>query len=510
KTTIWDVEQQADLDTKYKDGLFASKVSIRNFEKTEQRGKLQTELFFEGRSVWKKEDSFRSTDSIIVVEAKRRIPNVHKWNGEIPHLYRAVYTLVNDRGEVLTRTAVHAGFRRVEIKNAQLLVNGVPIYVKGVNRHEQHPTKGRAVSREDMIRDIQLMKELNINAVRNAHYPNDALWYELCDEYGMYLVDEANIETHGMGAEWQAWFNKDRHPAYREEWKAAHLDRIERMFERSKNHPSVIIWSLGNECGNGPVFYEAYDWLKERDPFRPVQFEQAGENSNTDIVAPMYPHMNSIWNYAKATDKSRPYIMCEYAHAIGNSTGNFKDLWDIIKTYPHLQGGFIWEWMDHGMATDDGYGNKFWAYGGDLGGFHLQNDDNFVADGLVNPDRTVPHPGAYEVKKVYQNIDFVAEDLSNGKITITNGFHFKDLSDYTFTWEVIENGTVIETGEFEVNPAAGEKENVTLSLPAIDADKEYFLNVKALLKDDQPLLSASHVVAHEQLKISGDYFAQQG
>lgn len=510
KTTIWDVEQRADLDAKYKDGLFASKIAIRNFDKAEQRGKLRTELFFEGKSVWKTENTFRSADSIIVVETKRRIPNVHKWTGEIPHLYRAVYTLVDDNGEVLTRTAMHAGFRKVEIKNAQLLVNGVPIYIKGVNRHEQHPTKGRAVDREDMIRDIKLMKELNINAVRNAHYPTDPLWYELCDEYGMYLVDEANIETHGMGAEWQAWFNKENHPAYREEWKAAHLDRIHRMFERSKNHPSIIIWSLGNESGNGPVFYEAYDWLKERDPLRPVQFEQAGENSNTDIVAPMYPHMNSIWTYAKATDKSRPYIMCEYAHAMGNSTGNFKDLWDIIKTYPHLQGGFIWEWMDHGMATDDGYGNKFWAYGGDLGGFHLQNDDNFVADGLVNPDRTVPHPGAYEVKKVYQNIDFVAEDLSNGKITITNGFHFKDLSDYTFTWEVIENGTVIETGEFEVNPAAGEKENVTLSLPAIDADKEYFLNVKALLKDDQPLLSASHVVAHEQLKISGDYFAQQG
>lgn len=510
KTTIWDVEQQADLDAKYKDGLFVSKIAIRNFDKAEQRGKLRTELFFEGKSVWKTENTFRSADSIIVVETKRRIPNVHKWTGEIPHLYRAVYTLVDDNGEVLTRTAVHAGFRKVEIKNAQLLVNGVPIYIKGVNRHEQHPTKGRAVDREDMIRDIQLMKELNINAIRNAHYPTDPLWYELCDEYGMYLVDEANIETHGMGAEWQAWFNKENHPAYREEWKAAHLDRIHRMFERSKNHPSIIIWSLGNESGNGPVFYEAYDWLKERDPLRPVQFEQAGENSNTDIVAPMYPHMNSIWTYAKATDKSRPYIMCEYAHAMGNSTGNFKDLWDIIKTYPHLQGGFIWEWMDHGMATDDGYGNKFWAYGGDLGGFHLQNDDNFVADGLVNPDRTVPHPGAYEVKKVYQNIDFAAEDLSNGKITVTNGFHFKDLSDYTFTWEVIENGKVLKTGVFDVNAAAGEQQNVTLALPAIDADKEYFLNVKALLKDDQPLLSASHVVAHEQLKISGDYFAQQG
>src|SRR5690606_35412177 len=305
----------------------------------------------------------------------------------------------------------------------------------------------------------------------------------------MYLVDEANIETHGMGAEWQAWFSKERHPAYREEWKHAHLDRIERMYERSKNHPSVIIWSLGNECGNGPVFYEAYDWLKQRDASRLVQFEQAGEHRNTDIVAPMYPHMNSIWHYAKATDKTRPYIMCEYAHAMGNSTGNFKDLWDIIKAYSHMQGGFIWEWMDHGMATDDGYGNKFWAYGGDLGGFHLQNDENFVADGLVNPDRTVPHPGAYEVKKVYQNIDFEAADIVNGKITVKNVFHFKDLSDYTFVWEIIEDGQQIEKGTFELALSAGEQKIVSIPVPAWQEGKEYFVNIKAILKEDQPLLT---------------------
>ncbi len=509
KTTIWDIEQYADLDAKYKDGIFTTKVAVRNFEKVAGQGKVKMELFYGNQSVWKAEQSFRSTDSLIYVEAKKKITHVHPWSGEIPNLYRAVYTLYDAGGKPVQSTAIHAGFRKVEIKSAQLHVNGVPIYVKGVNRHEQHPTKGRAVDREDMIRDIQLMKELNINAVRNSHYPSDPRWYELCDEYGMYLVDEANIETHGMGAEWQAWFNKERHPAYRAEWKPAHLDRIERMFERSKNHPSVIIWSLGNECGNGPVFYEAYNWLKERDLSRLVQFEQAGENSNTDIVAPMYPHMNSIWNYAKATDKTRPYIMCEYAHAMGNSTGNFKDLWDIIKAYPHMQGGFIWEWMDHGMATDDGYGNKFWAYGGDLGGFHLQNDENFVADGLVNPDRTVPHPGAYEVKKVYQNIDFEAEDIANGKITVKNAFHFKDLSDYTFAWEVIEDGQQIEKGTFELDLPAGEQKVVSIAVPVWREGKEYFVNIKAVLKEDQPLLTVGHSVANEQLHIQGDYFAQR-
>lgn len=506
KMTIWDIEQYADLDGKYKDGIFTTKVAVRNFARNLEKGKIKVELFYDNRSVWKTEKFFHSPDSMLYVQATKKIANVHQWSGEIPNLYRAVYTLYNAGGEPIQSTAVHAGFRKIEIKNAQLLVNGVPIYVKGVNRHEQHPVKGRSVSQEDMIRDLQLMKELNINAVRNAHYPTDPRWYELCDEYGMYLVDEANIETHGMGAEWQAWFSKERHPAYREEWKHAHLDRIERMYERSKNHPSVIIWSLGNECGNGPVFYEAYDWLKQRDASRLVQFEQAGEHRNTDIVAPMYPHMNSIWHYAKATDKTRPYIMCEYAHAMGNSTGNFKDLWDIIKAYSHMQGGFIWEWMDHGMATDDGYGNKFWAYGGDLGGFHLQNDENFVADGLVNPDRTVPHPGAYEVKKTYQNIYFSTEDPSSGKLTVRNDFHFKDLSEHLFKWEVIENGIVVKTGTFDINAAAGEQRSITLDFPEMDVYKEYFLNVVAILKDDQPLLPAGHVVAYEQFKINGNYF----
>jgi beta-galactosidase len=209
RTTLWDIDQRADLDNTYQDGLFTAEVTVRNFEKIKQKGSLQTEIFFDGSPIWKTRERFRSADSIIHIKVDKKIPDVHKWTGETPNLYRVVYTLFDDKDQVLTSTAINAGFRKIEIKNAQLLVNGVPIYIKGVNRHEHHPTKGRAVGREDMIRDIQLMKELNINAVRNAHYPTDPLWYELCDEYGLYLVDEANIETHGMGAEWQAWFNKE-------------------------------------------------------------------------------------------------------------------------------------------------------------------------------------------------------------------------------------------------------------------------------------------------------------
>lgn len=509
KTTIWDINQQAGLDANYKNGLFSAEVSLRQFGDISQRGKLLTEILFKGKSIWKSTDKFQSQKGITKINQQYTLKNVNRWDGEIPNLYDVVYTLLDENDQVITSTRLNAGFRKVEVKNAQLLVNGKPIYVKGVNRHEHHPVKGRAIRREEMIRDIQLMKELNINAVRNSHYPNDPIWYELCDQYGMYLVDEANIETHGMGAEWQNWFDRNNHPAFRKEWEATHLDRTIRMYARSKNHPSIIIWSLGNECGNGPIFFETYRWLKEKDRSRPVQFEQAGENSNTDIVAPMYPGMQSIWAYAKATDKTRPYIMCEYAHAMGNSTGNFKDLWDIIKTYDHLQGGFIWEWMDHGIQADDGYGTAFWAYGGDLGGFNLQNDDNFVADGLVNPDRTVIHPGAFEVKKVYQNIDFIAEDIATGKVAIVNNFNFRDLSNYNFVWTLLENGAVIAEGNFKNLTPAGQKSVITVGLPSLKSDKEYFLNIKAVLLTEEPLLAAGHVVAQEQFALKGNYFEQQ-
>jgi beta-galactosidase len=265
------------------------------------------------------------------------IKNVQQWSGEQPNLYACVITLKDSQGKTLAVTGSKVGFRKVEIKNSQLHVNGVPILVNGVNRHEHDGEKGHMISRESMLEDIRLMKLHNINAVRNSHYPNDPRWYNLCDEYGMHLVDEANIETHGMGAEWQGWFDKSKHPAYLPAWAPDHLDRVQRMVERSKNHPSIIIWSLGNESGNGDVFHEAYTCIKEKDKSRPVQFEQAGEDWNTDIVAPMYPSIKHMKDYA-ASDKKRPFIMCEYSHAMGNSSGNFQEYWDIIRGTPKMQG----------------------------------------------------------------------------------------------------------------------------------------------------------------------------
>ena len=381
----------------------------------------------------------------------------------------------------------------------------------GVNRHELEPATGRVVTEAGMRKDLEVMKRFNINAVRTSHYPNDERWYRLCDEYGMYLVDEANIETHGYGAELQGRFDKAQHPAYRPEWAAAHRDRIERLVERDKNHASVIIWSMGNECGNGPVFHEAYTWLKQRDPSRPVMFEQAGEDVNTDIVSPMYPGMNSMKKYADATDKTRPYIMCEYSHAMGNSNGNFQEYWDLIRSKPHLQGGFIWDWVDQGLQAQTTDGRPFFAYGGDLGGFYLQNDENFCANGLVAADRT-PHPGLYEVKKVYQDIRFSAAQPASGRVTVLNGFSFNDLDNYAFRWELLRNGTVAKSGSMAVGKlAAGQQKEVKLNLPTVKSEPgaEYVLNVFALTKTAAPLVPAGHEVAREQFVLTpaATYFA---
>ena len=339
-----------------------------------------------------------ASDGTHLVKLSGTIRNVRPWSAEIPVLYQLRLTLEDAAGQPLARTSSRIGFRKVEIKNAQLLVNGVPVEVHGVNRHELEPTTGRVVSPAGMRRDLELMKQHNINAIRSCHYPDDERWLALCDELGFYLVDEANIETHGYGAELQGGFDKSKHPAYLPEWKAAHRDRISRLVERDKNHPSVIIWSMGNECGNGPVFHEAYAWLKQRDPSRPVSFEQAGEDVDTDIVAPMYPGMESMRRYAEATDKTRPYIMCEYSHAMGNSSGNFQEYWDLIRGAPAFAGRL---YLGLG-GPGPGHENHRWTAPSSptvatWGGYELQNDENFCANGLVAADRTPqPRPAGSE------------------------------------------------------------------------------------------------------------------
>jgi beta-galactosidase len=512
KQTIWDFFLKADLDQTYTNGLFSAEIDVRKFAKADlSGGTLLVSLTDKnGKTVYQKTQNFNAgADSVQTINFKGMIKNPLKWNAEQPNLYNCVITLKDNTGKQTAVAGAKIGFRKVEIKDAQLLINGVATYVHGVNRHEHDDVTGHTTTKALMLKDIRLMKEFNINAVRLSHYPNDPLWYKLCDEYGLYLVDEANIETHGMGAEWQSWFDRSKHPAYLPEWAAAHVDRTVRMVERDKNHASIIIWSLGNECGNGPVFHDNYKWIKQRDNTRPVQFEQAGEDWNTDIVCPMYPSINNMKKYAADTTKKRPYIMCEYGHAMGNSNGNFQEYFDIIRSSKHMQGGFIWDWVDQGIKTKDANGKTFWAYGGDLGGFYLQNDENGVADGIISADRT-PDPGAYEVKKVYQYILFTAKDLGKGNITVENLFDFTNLDQYNFKWEILSNGKVFKEGTFNINVVPHGKKEIKLNLPAIKAAEgtELYLNVYAYSKNATAMLPAGFEIAKEQFKYAGNFFAK--
>ncbi|WP_276482975.1 glycoside hydrolase family 2 TIM barrel-domain containing protein [Paraflavitalea pollutisoli] len=507
KTSVWDFFLKAGLDDKYTQGQFSGEVTLRRFAAAKGAGEVTVSLVTpDGKTVFTQKTKIAAgTDSLVTIAVAGKVPTPQKWSAELPNLYDCIIALKTDDGQPITYTGAKIGFRKVEIKNARLLVNGVPVMVKGVNRHEHDDVEGHMPVKETMLKDISLMKQFNVNAVRTSHYPNDPYWIKLCDKYGLYVVDEANIETHGMGATFQSWFDTTQHPAYRPEWAPAHMDRMQRLVERDKNHPSVIIWSMGNECGNGKVFHDGYLWMKQRDNTRPIQFEQAGEDWNTDIVCPMYPGMNSMHKYADAKDKTRPYIMCEFSHAMGNSNGNFRTYWDIINGSPHMQGGFIWDWVDQGIKTKDGNGKVFWAYGGDLGSFYWQNDENGVADGLLSSDRT-PDPGLYEVKKVYQNITFTAKDIQKGQIAVRNLFDFTNLSAYDFAYELIVDGKKTGGSSFTVTAAPHSEQLVQLPGFNLPAGGEVFCNVYAYSKTATDLVPNGHELAREQFAVSGNYF----
>ncbi len=501
KTTIWDYTLTSELDDSFINGLFNLSLDIKEFENSKVR-KPKVALSLKdknGKKIYTEEKTITNSSEALVFE--KTINNVEKWSAEKPNLYAYTIQLKDRRNNVLGVISGKTGFRTVAIENAQLKVNGEPITVKGVNLHEHHGDKGHVPDKKITKKDLEVMAQNNINAIRMSHYPHGQYIYEMADEYGFYIVDEANIETHGMGAEWQGNFDKEAHPAYREEWVEAHLDRIKRMMEYNKNHSSIIIWSLGNESGNGPVFYDAYDWLKKNDPTRLVQFEQAGENRNTDIVAPMYPRIGDMKSYANAEDKTRPYIMCEYSHAMGNSNGNFKEYWDIIENSPHMQGGFIWDWVDQGLRAYTDEGEEFWAYGGDLGGENLHNDQNFNANGLVTADRE-PHPALFEVKKVHQNIKF---DLEGKSLTIQNEFNFTNLNKYQFKWQLVKNGEVVKEEYFEAEAAPNQNTKISLEIPELD-DEETFLNVFAYTKKATALIPVGHEIAREQFQLNDASF----
>jgi beta-galactosidase len=509
---IADFFARPDLDALYKNGSLSVDVKVKNMNSVAKKNQTIVAKLVDatGKIIFIKTEKINlSANATESVSFNQNVAAPKVWSNETPNLYTLLLTLKDENGKDFETVGTSIGFRKVELKNGQLLVNGIRIMVHGVNIHEHNPKTGHYQDKETMIKDIKLMKELNINAVRCSHYPNNLNWVKLCNKYGLFLVDEANIESHGMGS--SPWFSDfENHPAYRPEWYAAHMDRIYSLVERDKNQPSVILWSLGNECGNGKVFHDAYKWIKNRDKTRLVQFEQAAEEENTDIVCPMYPSMEYMKEYAKRKDVKRPFIMCEYAHAMGNSSGNFQEYWDIIHSSTNMQGGFIWDWVDQGFEMTDEVGRKYWAYGGDMGSQNYTNDENFCHNGLVWPDRK-PHPGAFEVKKVYQDILFKAVDLNKGIIEVENGFSYTNLDNYLFKYEVLENGLVIKTGTIDVNLAPQSKKQIQLELPKLTAKDgvEYLLNIYAYTRKGTDVLPQNFEVAREQFSIvASNYFVK--
>jgi beta-galactosidase len=498
---IKDFFAAADLDRDYRHGNLSLDIQLKNAQtKKVEKHSISVTLSAPGETgspiLEMTGDVTLKKEAVQGLHFKKTVKNPLKWTAETPNLYTLVIALKDSSGKIIEVAACKTGFRKVEIKEGQLLVNGRAITVKGVNRHEHEPRTGRVVSEEYMMKDIRLMKRHNINAVRTSHYPNVPRWYELCDRYGLYVIDEANIESHGMG------YDPDKALANRPEWRQAFLDRTISMVERDKNHPCIIIWSLGNESGEGVNFQATYDWIKQRDKTRPVQSEDAGLNPYTDIYCPMYLRIRQIREYADRK-KERPLILCEYAHAMGNSVGNLQDYWDVIDNHKQLHGGFIWDWVDQGILKKNNRGEEFFAYGGDFGPPGTLSDKNFCINGLVSPDRKL-HPHIYEVKQVYRYIKARPMDLLNGKIEIINKYDFIGLDHVAMTWNIMGEDKEVARGElpgFAIAP--GSAAEVSLPLPRFEAlpGVEYFLNLSFKTKNKTPLIPAGFELAKEQFKL---------
>ncbi|MDR2813759.1 MAG: DUF4981 domain-containing protein [Prevotellaceae bacterium] len=507
KLDIRDFKVISTLDESYKNGIFELSVEVNNYalrknETADVPVSVQAEVVdSDGKRVVDMRINCVAAERKTTYTIIEHVPNVKAWSAETPNLYTLYLTLRDATGKTLEVIPTRVGFRTVEIKNAQALVNGQPVLIKGVNRHEHDPLTAHVISEADMRKDIELMKQLNVNAVRTCHYPSDPLFYELCDEYGIYVCDEANIESHGL------YYDLDKTLGNNHRWLTAHLDRVMRMYERDKNYPCVTFWSLGNEAGNGYNFYNAYMALKKADPTRPVQYERAVHEWNTDIYVPQYPSPNGFRWYAENLP-DRPMIASEYAHAMGNSLGNFKEYWEVIENpkYPTLQGGFIWDWIDQGLQVTRN-GKTFYAYGGDFEPESVfegkGNDRNFLINGVISPNRT-PNPGAYEVKKVYQNIGTTLAGKQSYEVEVKNKSYFRDLSGYYLTWEALENGLPVQSGRVEnLNVAPQQTEKIKLPVTcALQPGKEYFLNVSYKLKAAEPFLPKDFTVADEQFALS--------
>ena len=507
QVAIRDFKLKSELTNGYTDGAFKLDANVASYVVDKNTLHSKPQPFFvsarivdaEGKEVFRQ----RTEKSEVlgqyhkIVSVSGTIPNVKTWSAEIPNLYTLYITLENGKGEVQEVIPQRIGFRTIEVKGVDVLVNGKRVFFKGVNRHEVSLRNGHTLTHDEMRKDIEMMKKLNVNAVRCSHYPPDPYFFDLCDEYGIYVIDEANIESHGRYYDLEYTLGNDK------AWYNPHMQRILRMYERDKNRTCVLFWSLGNEAGNGCNFYAAYDWLKSVDN-RPVQYERSEWDYNTDIICLQYPNPSWMIEYSK-NSPTRPLIMSEYAHIMGNSLGNFKDYWDIIENYPALQGGFIWEWIDQGIDTVKN-GKRIIAYGGD---FPLEgpvdeniSDNNFCVKGVVTGDRGYT-PMAYEVKKVYEHIKTSAQDPKSGNITVTNGYFFRDLSNFQLNWSIVENGVTKEKGIVtDINMAPQTSKTVAIPFKTkIQSNKEYFLNISYTLKNQEPFLPAGYEQTFQQLTL---------
>lgn len=477
KKRIQDIRVTPDLDANYQHGTLAVKLDLKG------SGTVDLELVdATGKTV--------ATTTTKGGAATLNVENPAKWSAESPYLY-TLRAAMQGSNEIIP---IKVGFRKIELKGDQIWVNGKAVLFKGANRHELDPDGGYVVSRERMIQDIQMMKKFNINAVRTCHYPDDNMWYDLCDEYGLYVVAEANVESHGMGY-------GDKTLAKEPLYAKAHMERNQRNIQRGFNHPSIIFWSLGNEAGFGPNFEACYNWIKAEDGSRAVQYEQAHGNAFTDVTCPMYAGYETMEKYGKRTDATKPFIQCEYAHAMGNSQGGIKEYWDLIRKYPNLQGGFVWDFVDQSIRWTGKEGVAIYGYGGDFNRYDA-SDNNFCDNGLISPDRT-PNPHMYETGYFYQDIWTTPVDAKKGEIEIYNEYFFRDLSAYYLSWELLANGKVVRTGRVDdLKVEAQQKATMKLELGEMCPEAEWLLNVSYQLKNREGLLAAGHTVAKNQLAIT--------
>ena len=493
---IKDYFSLCDLDSSFKNGILDLNVKFQSFQNKKFTGFLSALLKDNDKTIYDLTSKLNiSSNDSSNIHLKAYIPNVNKWSAEKPYLYNLQIILKNKKGEVIETISKMVGFRNIQISNAQLLVNGKPIIIKGVNRHEHDYKTGHVVSKNNMIKDIEIMKSNNINAVRTCHYPDDPIWYELCDKYGIYVYDEANIESHGM--HYNLNFTLGNNPL----WLNAHIQRTKRMIERDKNHPSIIAWSLGNEAGNGYNFYNTFLLAKSMDSSRIVVYERALEEWNTNTIGEMYADYTKLEKYAKRKKNAdRPFILCEYAHAMGNSLGGIKEYVDLFEKYDKLQGGFIWDFQDQGLLARDKSGKEYFTYGGDYGPEGIPSDHNFLNNGLIKADKSL-NPHMHEVKKVYQNIDLSFSKSSDRSINIFNKNFFRDLSNYYLEWEILEKGKVVKTGSLkDINVNPRENKNFKIGIEDFESKKsDLLINIFIKVKNSEPLIDKDFVVAREQL-----------